>query len=79
VSQPARNPRASITVDGATREYVAGEAAGEECEQLFQRAVQMNPGWLRYRDWAGDRQIPVFRLDPLESIDDSDCWGSALP
>ena len=57
--------RASVTVDGVTREYEAHELSGEERERQFQVAVGLNPGWLRYRTWAGDRQIPVMRLDPL--------------
>jgi hypothetical protein len=50
-----------------TREYDAHELTGGERDQQFQEAVQMNPGWLRYRTWAGDRQIPVIRLDRVVS------------
>ncbi len=61
------HPRVSVTADGMTREYDAHELTGEERDQQFQEAVQMNPGWLRYRTWAGDRQIPVIRLDRVVS------------
>lgn len=58
-------PRASVIVDGVAREYEAHQLAGDERERQFQAAVQLNPGWLRYRSWAGERQIPVIRLVPL--------------
>jgi deazaflavin-dependent oxidoreductase (nitroreductase family) len=61
------HPRVSVTADGMTREYDAHELTGGERDQQFQEAVQMNPGWLRYRTWAGDRQIPVIRLDRVVS------------
>jgi len=61
------HPKVSVTVDGVTREYDAHELAGEERDRQFQQAVKMNPGWLRYRTWAGDRQIPVIRLDRVAS------------
>lgn len=59
------HPRVSVTRDGESREYDAHQLAGEERERQFQLAVQLNPGWLRYRTWAGERQIPVLRLDPV--------------
>jgi len=61
------HPRVSVTVHGVTRDYDAHELAGEERDRQFQQAVKMNPGWLRYRTWAGDRQIPVIRLDRVAS------------
>jgi deazaflavin-dependent oxidoreductase (nitroreductase family) len=57
------SPRVSVTADGVTREFDAHELAGEARDQQFEEAVRMNPGWLRYRTWAGDRQIPVVKLD----------------
>lgn len=61
------HPRVSVTAGGVEREYDAHELAGEERDRQFQEAVRMNPGWLRYRTWAGDRQIPVIRLDRVTS------------
>jgi deazaflavin-dependent oxidoreductase (nitroreductase family) len=58
------HPTVSVTVDGTTREFEAHELAGDERDRKFDEAVEMNPGWLRYRSWAGERQIPVIRLDP---------------
>ncbi len=64
------HPRVSVAVDGVAREYEAHELMGEERDRQFQEAVRMNPGWLRYRTWAGDRQIPVIRLDRVPSDSD---------
>ncbi len=61
------HPGVSVTVDGVSREYEAHQLAGEDRERQFRVAVQLNPGWLRYRSWAGERQIPVIRLDPINS------------
>lgn len=60
-------PEVSVTVDGVTRQYRAQQLAGDERERQFRIAVQLNPGWLRYRSWAGEREIPVIRLVPAES------------
>lgn len=58
------HPEVSVTVDGVSRPYEAHQLAGRERERQFQVAVQLNPGWPRYRTWAGEREIPVIRLDP---------------
>jgi deazaflavin-dependent oxidoreductase (nitroreductase family) len=57
-------PAVSVAVDGVTREYDAVVLAGAERDRWFERAVELNPGWLRYRRWAGERAIPVVRLQP---------------
>lgn len=59
------HPRVTVTVDGVSRKYDAHQLTGEEREQQFRVAVQLNPGWLRYRSWSGAREIPVIRLDPI--------------
>ena len=64
------HPQASITADGNVAHlYRARELIGEERDRQFEKAVRMNPGWLRYRAWAGERQIPVLRLDPWPASD----------
>jgi len=57
------HPRVWVTADGVTREFDAHELAGTARDQQFQEAIRVNPAWLRYRTWAGDRQIPVIKLD----------------
>ena len=66
------HPEVSIAVDGVVRACVAHELRGSERDDRFDEAVGMNPGWLRYRAWAGDRQIPVIRLDPVTSSPSDD-------
>jgi deazaflavin-dependent oxidoreductase (nitroreductase family) len=61
------HPRVSVAAGGVAREYDARELAGEERDRQFQEAVRVNPAWLRYRTWAGDRKIPVIRLDQVAS------------
>ena len=59
------HPRARVTVGGVTREYEAHEVEGADWERYYQRGVDLNPGWTRYRARVGDRRIPVLRLDPV--------------
>lgn len=58
------NPRASVTVDGVRRIVDARELTGEERDRHFERGLQINPGWARYRQRAANRRIPVISLDP---------------
>jgi deazaflavin-dependent oxidoreductase (nitroreductase family) len=60
------HPRASVTVDGVTREVEAREIAGEERDRCYQRGVEIYPAWEQYERWASNRRIPVVRLDPAE-------------
>lgn len=59
------NPQVSVSVDGSDRMYRARELTGKNRDEQFQQAVRMNPGWLRYRTWAGERRIPVIELNPV--------------
>ena len=58
-------PEVDIAVDGVGRRYRATELTGVDRDRWFGRAVELNPGWLRYRTWAGERAIPVVRMDPV--------------
>ena len=60
------NPRATIVVDGISREVVAQELRGSERERGYQRGEEIFPGFSRYVRWARAREIPVLRLMPLE-------------
>lgn len=59
-----RTPAVAVAVDGTSRDYDGTELTGDERDHWFARAVELNPGWLRYRTWAGERAIPVVRLTP---------------
>jgi deazaflavin-dependent oxidoreductase (nitroreductase family) len=58
------HPRARVTVDGVTRDVEARELEGADRERLFRLAARIYPGFERYREWAGQRRIPVLRLEP---------------
>ncbi|WP_139828994.1 nitroreductase/quinone reductase family protein [Mycobacterium riyadhense] len=59
------NPRASIEIDGVTRDVVAQRLTGEERERYYQRSVDIYPGFDLYRRRA-NREIQVLALDPVE-------------
>jgi deazaflavin-dependent oxidoreductase (nitroreductase family) len=59
------NPRASIAIDGQAREVEARELSGIERDHYYQRGIEMYPGFEHYREWAGERQIPVIELSPV--------------
>ncbi|MGD9529859.1 nitroreductase family deazaflavin-dependent oxidoreductase [Pseudonocardia sp.] len=58
------HPEVTVVAGGARRNFHAHELAGAERAQQFERAVAMNPGWTRFQDRAGSRDIPVIRLEP---------------
>lgn len=63
------NPQAMLALPGrSARPYVAREAAGAERQQLWQRAVDLYPGYARYALRSAPRQIPILLLSPLESL-----------
>jgi deazaflavin-dependent oxidoreductase (nitroreductase family) len=59
------NPKATITLNGESREVVAQELGGSEREVGYQRGEEIFPGFTQYRRWAAHRQIPVLGLKPL--------------
>lgn len=58
------NPRVSVALDHSTSEYIAQEVHGKEREHRWQRAVDLYPGYARYKIQAGNRKIPVIVLYP---------------
>jgi deazaflavin-dependent oxidoreductase (nitroreductase family) len=59
------NPRATIVLDGISRDVAARELSGDERERGYRRGEEIFPGFTHYRGWAPNRQIPVLRLEPL--------------
>jgi deazaflavin-dependent oxidoreductase (nitroreductase family) len=57
------HPRVSVAAEDAGGTYYARELSGAERERGFQRALSLNPGWQRFQKRAGERAIPVIRLD----------------
>lgn len=58
------NPHASIVFEGTRREVVAHVLSGAERDRAYARGAEIHPGFTYYTRWAGDRQIPVVRLEP---------------
>lgn len=58
------HPRVTITTGDEQRDYDVRELAGDERSDGYDRALLLNPGWTRFRDRAGSRAIPVFRMTP---------------
>jgi|NGEPerStandDraft_13_1074530.scaffolds.fasta_scaffold05408_2 deazaflavin-dependent oxidoreductase (nitroreductase family) len=58
------HPRASIILEGASRDMVARELMGEERERWYARGIEIYPGWTHYRTRAAPREIPVVELRP---------------
>jgi deazaflavin-dependent oxidoreductase (nitroreductase family) len=61
------NPTATLTANQFAGQYVAHEAAGEEWEACWQRAVCLYGGYNAYRQRASQRDIGVFVLTPVEA------------
>jgi deazaflavin-dependent oxidoreductase (nitroreductase family) len=58
------NPRASISVEGVSSDVLAYEAEGEERDRLWQRGLEVYPGWVGYERRASNRRIPIMVLTP---------------
>jgi deazaflavin-dependent oxidoreductase (nitroreductase family) len=56
------DPRATIEIGGVSRSVVARELDGEERERLYQRGIEIYPGFTHYRRRA-HRTIPVFAFE----------------
>lgn len=60
------NPQCKVNYNGETRSYVARETEGEEREFYWQKGVNLNYGYKRYKRLAAHRQIPIMLLEPLK-------------
>lgn len=56
-------PEVQVSFDGNCGEYLARQAAGQEREEYWRMAVEAYHGYQRYKQKAGDRQIPVIVLE----------------
>lgn len=58
------NPRATCSLRGQVREYVAHEAYGVEYDEFWQSATNTYMGYRLYKERVGARHIPIMVLDP---------------
>lgn len=61
------HPEATLVLPGRSGRYKAREATGEEREQLWRKALEVNPGYSAYQERAGRRLIPVMVMTPISS------------
>jgi len=59
------NPRAQLQQNGKPREYISRIANQDEWEDFWNLAVHYYPGYQSYRERSGDRDIPLFVLEPV--------------
>ena len=60
------NPQVELWTKGGGGRYRAAEAQGKERQRLWALATGFYPGFARYQERAGDRQIPVVVCTPQD-------------
>ncbi|CAN5540022.1 nitroreductase family deazaflavin-dependent oxidoreductase [soil metagenome] len=60
------NPEATAEVEGVGHRVVAYKAEGEERDRLWEKGLEVYPGFADYQQRASGRRIPVMVLSPLE-------------
>jgi deazaflavin-dependent oxidoreductase (nitroreductase family) len=60
------NPKCQVEWKGASHEYIAREAQGEEREKYWNMAVSYYKGYELYAIRAAHRRIPVMILEPVK-------------
>jgi len=60
------NPKCQVEWKGASHEYIAHEAVGEEREKYWNMAVSYYKGYELYAIRAAHRHIPVMILEPVK-------------
>jgi deazaflavin-dependent oxidoreductase (nitroreductase family) len=63
-------PKAKITLNGQTWDYVAREATGQEREVYWRQAVSIYAGYAAYARRVGKRHVPVMVLTPVSFASD---------
>jgi deazaflavin-dependent oxidoreductase (nitroreductase family) len=59
------DPTGEVTVDGVSRRFHAVLAEGDQRARIWQRGLEIYPGWTRYEERAAHRRIAVFLLNPV--------------
>jgi deazaflavin-dependent oxidoreductase (nitroreductase family) len=58
------NPEGEVAVDGTRRRFRAVEAEGERRARIWEKGLEVYPGWSQYERRAAHRKIAVFVLEP---------------
>lgn len=56
------DPAARVTIEGDTWDATARLATTGEREEIWAKGVELYPGLIKERGWAGNRQIAAFIL-----------------
>jgi deazaflavin-dependent oxidoreductase (nitroreductase family) len=62
------NPECIVTKDSHSGMYIAHEADARENKYYYDMAVSYYIGYAAYKQWAGEREIPVIVLEPKPQI-----------
>ncbi len=57
-----KQPQASVRVKGERYAVTARPATAEEREQIWPQAVRIYPGYDKYLERVGSREVPIFVL-----------------
>lgn len=60
------NPTAQVRQNGSTKVYIARTADQLEWDEYWDLAVHYYPGYQSYLERSGDREIPLFVLEPAK-------------
>ena len=60
------NPRAELQQNGFPKAYLARTASQDEWGDYWKLAVHYYPGYQSYLERSGDREIPLFVLEPIK-------------
>lgn len=63
------NPEAIVSIRGESRKYLAQMVSEPERERYWKLASGLYAGYLNYRQWARQRQIGIFLLQPVEIVE----------
>ena len=56
-------PEGEVTVNGITHPFRARVAEGDERRRIWDRGLEIYPGWAQYESRASNRRIAVYVLD----------------
>jgi deazaflavin-dependent oxidoreductase (nitroreductase family) len=59
------NPEGDVVVDGTKRRFRAVEAEGDRRARIWEKGLEVYPGWTQYESRASHRRIAVFVLEPV--------------
>jgi deazaflavin-dependent oxidoreductase (nitroreductase family) len=65
------DPEGEVALDGTARRFRAVEAEGERRARIWEKGLEVYPGWSQYERRASHRRIAVFVLEPVSPAGDT--------